>query len=370
MLVESKHLMNETIQDNPLRKVAILVASLDAEWSERVLKSLPADQAAVVRQRVELLSDVDPEEERAILAEFRRSLAQSAEPMNEGVELDISLQDRIRGSDYGPNVNPNRHPLETLSEADTSFIVEMLVGEHPQTIAIVLSRLETQQAVEVLGKFSPADQADVMHRLAELDTIDEESVDVVESQVACWIAQQRQRKQRMTAGMDLVERIMSKTPHAQRERMITEFSKKNSVLALRLAREQVQSVMQKVECKPSRPILYSEPRIKPPKVASPQPSKAMPKNPFANHTTEQCLSELESLDKGSLLAALSQCESHVVRLALVGASEKLLKRVLAGQSRREAKQFRQSLRDIGPTRLSDILAAQQEILFVTNKLHA
>ncbi|QEG33055.1 Flagellar motor switch protein FliG [Bythopirellula goksoeyrii] len=361
--------MNETIQDNPLRKVAILVASLDSEWSERVLGSLPADQAAIVRQRVELLTDIDPEEERTILAEFRHSLAQSAQPQNEGVELDISLQDRIRKSDYAPSAVPNRRPLETLSEADTSFIVDMLVGEHPQTIALVLSRLETEHAVDVLSEFSPSDQADVMQRLAELDTIDEESVEVVESQVARWIAEERQRKLRMNAGMDLVERIMSKTPSDQRERMVTEFSKKNSVFALRLSREQVQSPTQVTDGKVTLPVDHSEPRFEPTVVEPLPPTKDEPKNPFANHTTEQCLIELESLDKGRLLRALSQCESHVVCLALVGASEKLMKRVLAGRSRREAKQFRKSLREIGPTRLSDILAAQQEILFAESLLH-
>lgn len=373
MLAESKKKMNQSIQDNPLRKVAILVASLDVEWSERVLASLPADQAAVVRQRVESLTDIDPEEELAILAEFRRSLAQTYEPKDEGVELDISLQNRIQRSDYVPSVNSTRSPLESLSEADTSFIVEMLVAEHPQTIALVLSRLETQQAVEVLGKFSPSDQADIMQRLAELDSIDEESVEVVESQVARWIADERQRKHRMSAGMDLVERIMSKTPPAQREKMIAAFSKKNSVLALRLARGPVPSAPQaavsmRTEHKAPRPVIYAKPSFEPPQSVSAPPVQALPQNPFVGYTAEQCLVELESLDNRSLVAALADCEPQVVRLALVGASERLLKQVLVGRSRREAKQFRQSLRDIGPTRLSDILAAQQEILFAASKL--
>ncbi len=373
MLAESKKKMNQSIQDNPLRKVAILVASLDVEWSERVLASLPADQAAIVRQRVESLTDIDPEEELAILAEFRRSLAQTYEPKDEGVELDISLQNRIQRSDYVSSVNSHRRPLESLSEADTSFIVEMLVAEHPQTIALVLSRLETQQAVEVLGKFSPSDQADIMQRLAELDTIDEESVKVVESQVARWIADERQRKHRMSAGMDLVERIMSKTPPAQREKMIAAFSKKNSVLALRLARGQVPSAPQaavsmRTEHIAPRPVIHAKPSFEPSQAVSTQPVQTLPQNPFVGYTTEQCLVELESLDNHSLVTALADCEPQVVRLALVGASERLLKQVLVGRSRREAKQFRQSLRDIGPTRLSDILAAQQEILFAARKL--
>ncbi|WP_197530630.1 FliG C-terminal domain-containing protein [Bythopirellula polymerisocia] len=362
--------MIDTIRDNPLRKVAILIACLDEEWSERVLSSLPADQAEIVRQRVEQLAEIDPEEQREILREFRRNFSQSMMPSSEGVELDLTLQERIQRDNYSPPTESPRRPLETLSEADTEFIVEMLVDEHPQTIALVLSRLDTERAVEVLGKFSPSIQADIMQRLAELDTIDDESVQVVESQVARWISEQRERKARMSAGMDMVERIMSKTPPAQRNKILAEFNKNNSVFALKLAREAVHPSPQKTaiqtpERKLSPPLVQSAPRIVPP-----QPAKAPapPKNPFASYTTEQCAAGLESLDSGTLLSALSQCEAQVVRLALVGASEKLLKRVLAGQSRREAKLFRQSLREIGPIRISDIVSAQQELLHTASKM--
>jgi flagellar motor switch protein FliG len=83
---------------------------------------------------------------------------------------------------------------------------------------------------------------------------------------------------------------------------------------------------------------------------------------FAQLTATECQTRLEQLSDEALLGALSQCESQVVSLALVGTGEKTLKRVLRGLPRREAKAFRQQLRDIGPIRLSDLHAAQQEVL--------
>jgi hypothetical protein len=38
-----------------------------------------------------------------------------------------------------------------------------------------------------------------------------------------------------------------------------------------------------------------------------------------------------------------------------------MKRILRRLPRRQAKEFRRRLRDIGPTRLSDMLAAQQQL---------
>lgn len=365
--------MIKTTRNNPLHKVAILVASLDDKWSNRVLESLPKEQAAIVRQRVDQLVEIDPEEQEEVLAEFRHNLHSFSTPRSEGVELDLSSRNLGSHSVYSEPKEALR-PLEVLSEADTSFIVEMLTGEHPQTIALVLSRLDTQQAAEVLSNFPSVDQVNIMRRLAELDTIDQESVEVVESQVARWIAEARQRKSRITAGMDIVNRIIDKTPSSQREKLIAEFRKTNSVLAFSLGKDQfksssAQAIPDRIQSQDACPANFKEKSIKSTTERASLSRATPPVNPFAHYTMERCLAELESLEMNKLVTALSQCETHVVRLALVGVSEKLLKRVLTGRPRRESRHFRQSLREMGPTRISDILAAQQEILFVASKLN-
>ena len=47
--------------------------------------------------------------------------------------------------------------------------------------------------------------------------------------------------------------------------------------------------------------------------------------------------------------------------ALAGASDALMKRIVKDLPRRQAKQFRQQVRNVGPTRLSDMVAAQREL---------
>jgi len=78
--------------------------------------------------------------------------------------------------------------------------------------------------------------------------------------------------------------------------------------------------------------------------------------------TEDPLSELESLDDKALLKALRLADRQTVMLALAGASEGLMKRIVHGLPRRRANQFRQQVRAIGPTRLSEMLAAQHELV--------
>ena len=341
-----------TTQDKSLRKVAILVASLDEAWSERILASMTPQQARSVRQQVDQLTEIDPDEQREIVAEFRQSLVQPREQTSSGVELEASLQERIDHDDYAPAAMNQRVPFEGVATGDAEYLVEMLQGESSQTVAVVLSRLDADRAAEVLSHFASAQQADILERLSDLDSTDEQSVRVIEAQVSQWIAAQRRRKERMAAGREMVERIMSRT--AGRTKL-----PESTVIAARLpqpkpgiASENRQSA---AKCDSLPYQVRYEPLLQAPKLVTPS-------HPFADLTASECLVCLEKLPESTLLAALAHSEAHVVSLALVGVSEKLLKRVLRGLTRHEARQFRQQLREMGPTRISDILAAQQEVL--------
>ncbi|MDZ4658920.1 MAG: FliG C-terminal domain-containing protein [Bythopirellula sp.] len=346
-----------TTHDKSLRKVAILVASLDETWSERILASLPPQQARSVRQQVDQLTDVDPDEQREIVAEFRQSLVQPREQNSTGVELDASLQERIDHDDYAPARMKRHVPLEAVSAGEAAYLVEMLQGESSQTVAVVLSRLDADRAAELLSHFAPAQQADILERLGELDSTDEQSVRVVEAQVAQWLTAQRRRKERMTAGREMVEQIMSRTSGR------TGLSEA-TVIAARLP-QPTSAIASEYRQAAKREVLFPQVRYE---RVSPAPKNTSPPNPFADLTSSECLARLEKLTDSTLLAALTHCEAQVVSLALLGVSEKLLKRVLRGLNRHEAKQFRQQLRDMGPTRISDILAAQQEVLRTVDQL--
>jgi flagellar motor switch protein FliG len=346
--------------DNSLRKVAILVASLDEAWSERILASLSPQQARSVRQQVELLTDIHPAEQREIIAEFRRSLDQPIEAASSGVELDASLLQKIDDESYRSTAHCSPQSLNSISSADTEFLVEMLASESSQTIAVVLARLDADRAAEVLTKFSPSMQREILSRLEELDATDEHSIKLVEAQVNQWIANQRERRRRMAAGKEMVERIVSRTPQG-----LLPTLHDSSVVAMKMARPSSRIANEYLGTSPARetmprPVRYEPTPAKPLVEAKP--------NPFAHLSVSESLNALEKMPTAKLATALSQCESQIVTLALVGASERLLKRMLKGLSRQESDIFRRQLSDIGPTRVSDILAAQHEVLLTASRL--
>ncbi|MCH2115161.1 MAG: hypothetical protein MK171_09675 [Pirellulales bacterium] len=388
-------------EQHPLRKVAVLVASLDDPWASRVLDELPASTAQAVAEAALDLGPLDPDEQRNVVKEFRRSMAHELLPRNaptaqpsaptattHGVELDASLLARLDSQEFDADTSGStdshteslpqtacRLP-NAIGQADPNMLADLLAEEHPQTIAVVLSRFSEDRAGAILVRLSNRLQAEVLSRMADLDMADPQTLHVVESQLAQWIDQQQQQKRRIAVGADLVQRILSSAPQAHRDSILTTISHLKPELSRRL-----QGAAQPSSSPSAQPLNLQEnlrpvaaPKVDNPTITavatcshtkSPAPSEN-PRSDFSadydpKMTSASVMTELERADDATLLAALSQADRRVSMLALAGASESLLKRILQGMPRRQAKQFRKQLCTIPPTRLSEILAAQQHL---------
>lgn len=363
--------MNPTQQsdrDRHLRKAAILLASLDVADAERMVAELPADEAEAVRLAMTRLDVIDPEEQDDIVEQFRRSTRLASPRARDGVELDASLLARFEQQSlnaWDTTLVREPKPWEVLSDAEAATIVDALSREHPQTVAVVISRIEPAAAAAILSRLSSTLQTDVLGRLAELDPADEQSVQVVESHLAQWINRQRERKHRLAAGVELVGRILESTPTGERTAILTRLGSAHPDLAQRIGQPATAT----------KPSPDSRPKPSAARKKSPHPGggyKPLPRLalplPPTPPTIADPLRELERLDDATLMATLTQADRQVATLALAGASEELIGRILRRLPRRQAKAFRRWLCDIGPTRLSDMFAAQQQLAHQARQL--
>jgi len=362
-------------REKQLRKVAILIASLDDALAERMLTEMPAADAQAVRHVVESLEEVDPEEEREIVEEFQLSTRTAVTHDTEGVELDASLLARIEQQDFTDCQDPvegRRSPLTELTDDEAATIVDTLSREHPQTVAVVISRLDQAAAAKILCLLSPNLQVEVLERVAELDPADQQSLQVVESHLEQWINQQRQRKERMAAGAELAHRILRGTSQADRTAILTRLDGRNPQLAARFGQNtEISESAMESQSLPSSTRVRKTFRS----TASYRSAAKAVTPPKANQVPElhatmssDPLAELERLDDAALMEAITLSDRQVVTLALAGASDALMNRIVRRLPRRQAKEFRKRLRDIGPTRLSDMLSAQHELALKARQL--
>jgi flagellar motor switch protein FliG len=335
----------------PLKKAAILLASLDNETADELLAQMEPEQAARVRREIVALDDIDPAVQRRIVAEFRQGQSPPRDPYPTGIELDSGLAERIARAESPP---PHQHdppaeeppPFRFLHQAESDTLVDYLKNERPQTIALVVSHLSPGQAAEVIDRLAPLVQAQVLRRLAELDSADPAILRDVERQLESWISQQIRTREKRRAGLEALSAIVSAAERSSRQQIIANLARHDRLLAESLGFELPE---------PESTIASSTDTPLP---AAPRKQRRMK---FAS---------LVELDDARLSALVEAAQTDVLVLALAGANAPFVERVANCLRARQARLLRRALAHLGPTRLSDVEEAQESLVDLAADLFA
>ena len=334
-----------------LRKAAILIRSLDAEAAAALLSQLSPAEASEVREAIQSLGSVDDEERADVSAEFRRIGPLATEDPRQGVELDLSFDtSAVAARDFAPRANAR--PFEFLEQARVESLVPYLAREHAQTVAVMLAYLAPARAAQLLVALPEKLQADALDRLSVLGDTDPNSLQVLERELADWVRRQQATRTRTTQRTDTVAAILAAAGQTARSEILANLAKYNQSLAQQIAPALPQPKPQ--------PAAMPEPAAVPPPVAV-----------FAPRLPRLHIDDLARFDRSALTAVLRAVDSQLLILALVGASEELTNRITDEMPAKVGKAFRQKLNCLGPTRLRDVEAAQEEVAAVAARiLHA
>ena len=343
------------------RKAAVLIRSLDAESAACLLAQLSAEEADALREAALALGPIDPEERADVVAEFRRAAPIASRPAAEGVELSITARDNTLST--ASTVPPATKRFEFLDKAPINALAPYLAREHAQTIALVLSHLPPARAALVLAALPQKIQANTIERLARLGDSDPESVVVVERELADWVAKRSIGTIGNQRRSDPVTSILAAADPATRNKLFANLKTHKATLARELAAsEPMQPVV-----RPRRPaskaapteeavIQRNLPGHRPHRrlTRTPQPTR-----PMSPPLPSLSFDELIHFDDQTLVGLLREADPNVLALALAGSREELIDRICSQMPKRVARGFRRRLRRMGPTRLSDVEAAQQ-----------
>jgi flagellar motor switch protein FliG len=349
-----------------LRKAAILIRTLDADTAAGLLSQLSPVEAKEVRLAIQALGEVDDDERADVSAEFRRSGAVAAEDPMRGVELDFSSP--ISTASYietSYETRPSARPFEFLEHARVESLVPYLSREHAQTVAVVLSYLAPSRAAQVLAALPEKLQADAIERLSILGSTDPDTLQVLERELADWVARQQATRTRPTQRTETVAAILAAADGRSRGEILANLLKHNRNLADQLAPKPIAKPepapiadlgSQIADSQSSQSAIRNpQSEITSPPIRNPQPEIPSPPLPRIH------IDDLARFDQAALAAVLQSVDAEVLTLALVGASESLIARITDQLPRKSAKAFRQRLVCVGPTRLRDVEAAQHEV---------
>ena len=321
-----------------VRKAAILIASLDRQTADALLAQMPAEQADAVRAAIDSLDQVSAQEQQATIEEFFRIGPLVPEKSPPGIELDGAATDEwlpsvtVREMDQSVPTGPapveawpapaaegrqlQGAPFRFLGETSSDALARYLEREHPQTVAVVLSHLTSDRAAEVLALLPEPVQGEVTLRLVHLDNTHPEVLADIERGMQAWMLEQSQALRRRTAGLATLRDILAASTDRAKQNILDSLAQRDRRLA------------QKLAIAPRRPLAFAD---------------------------------LARLDDATLGRVLRQASEEIVLLALLGAAEPLVHRVLDMRPADEADQMRRRMENLGPIRLSDVEQAQHEL---------
>jgi flagellar motor switch protein FliG len=272
------------------------------------------------------LLNVSKEEVAEVLATFTQS-AETQTSVGVGVDeflrkvlVDALGQDKAASVIDRINIGPSNKGLEALKWMDPRAVAELIRHEHPQIIAIVLAYLDSDQSAEVLTYLPVNMHADIIMRVATLDGVQPSALseldDIMEKQFAGKPTSKTSSLGGAKAAADIVN--------------LLDASFESAIM------EQVNRADEALGSKIQDLVFV-----------------------FDN---------LIDIDDRGMQELLRNVQSDRLLLALKGADEDLKAKIFKNMSQRAAEMLKDDLEAKGPVKLSEVEAAQKEILQAARKL--
>ena len=159
-----------------MQKVAILFVSLGEESSGEVMKHLSEFEVEEITQAIANLKTVPTELMTQVLEEFEQHLLAGEWVSQGGIDFARSALERAVGprkaqeilDRVATRVSSGFYMLKNVSPDQ---IAPFISHEHPQTIALILSQLDSAQAAGILAQLPERLQSDVAYRIATMENI-------------------------------------------------------------------------------------------------------------------------------------------------------------------------------------------------------
>lgn len=203
-----------------VRRIAILVTSLDTTAGRQLLMAMPQQLARDVRKAIANMTSVSPEEQRQVLAEFRMQALTAngpsathaphnpRTPSHSAVTPDRSLDRRDHENYTVEKQSESRDQTSVEAELpqqkerksaswqqlELETLIEMLSGERATVIAVVLSQLHPEQAAGLLGGLPREQHRSALVALTHLGKIDPEAMQAIDEHLAGRIADYHHRR--------------------------------------------------------------------------------------------------------------------------------------------------------------------------------
>jgi flagellar motor switch protein FliG len=300
-------------------KAAILLSALGPTTTKLIFKHMKDNDVKRMINTMSALSKSPIWMVKKVLEEFYSAINEDSELLfseNKGRDFILGTLGEDRAKQLlGQIVDVgNSNTLESLELVDTRTLANFLINEHPQTIALICAHLPVEKKVDVLRKLPEGLQAEVVLRVANLDFVSPELIaqldDVLKTELS-------------TLGSIDTQQLGGIEPIADMLNLMDKNSEKN--------------IMARVEEK------------------DPELAEEIRKLMFV-------FEDVIFVDDRGIQELLKIVDNLKLVTALKTAPEDVRTKLFKNMSNRAATLLKEDLDAMGPTKISDVEKAQQEIV--------
>ncbi|MGH9655075.1 MAG: flagellar motor switch protein FliG [Bryobacteraceae bacterium] len=311
-----------------LQKAAIILIALGPTDSAPILKHLSEEESSKAAKAIAQLEQVKPEQIDGVLEEFHQFATTHQFFIKGGLEYAQKLLIETYGSSAAQrlmerlvkSMGSDHANFENFRKVDPQQLGKFVQDEHPQTIALILSHLDPEQAAMLLTSLPAETRTDVAIRMANLDQISPEIVRNIATVIDQKLRHLGEPSREACGGVKAVANMFN-----------------------RLDPKTCLQLLDGVES--DAPATFDEIR----------------RYMFI-------FRDLEDLDMIAIKTIVSKVERNALVMALKGSNDSLRKKFISSQSQRGGEMLAEDIASLGPVKLKDVDAAQQQIIAVAREL--
>lgn len=163
--------------------------ALDVETASMVFKNLDIAEVEAISTEISKINNIPSNQVENVMEEFYHMVTAREYVLDGGLEYAEAILEKSFGLNKAVEVVERVKNLTTLKgfdvlkKADSTQLVNFLNKEHPQTIALILARLNPDQTADVLRELPEEVRAEVAYRIATLGKISPQTLQQVEKVV-------------------------------------------------------------------------------------------------------------------------------------------------------------------------------------------
>ncbi|REB09753.1 flagellar motor switch protein FliG [Sporosarcina sp. BI001-red] len=308
------------------QKAALLLISLGPEVSAAIYKHLTEEEIERLTLEISGVRKVESSVKEEIIEEFHNiALAQDYISQG-GIGYAKTVLEKALGKEHAQAVI-NRltsslqvRPFDFARRTEPSQILNFIQNEHPQTIALILSYLEAEQAGMILSSLPQEVQADIAKRIATMESTSPEVISEIEAVLERKLSSTVTQDYSDTGGVDAVVEVLNGVDRATEK-----------------------TILDALE------------------IQDPELAEEIKKRMFV-------FEDIITLDNRSIQRVIRDCENEDLILSMKVSSEEVKDILFKNMSQRMAESFKEEMDVMGPVRLRDVEEAQSRIVATIRRL--